>query len=124
MSADIITTTTISDYPTPAEHAAEIRRLGKRVMLGRHRLAEPTKQPDCRVAARAEPALRPSALAIFIARAEARALLWQIGEFDLHQAVDELQRAAERDGIVLDIGQDATQKIIADAFAKVREDAP
>jgi hypothetical protein len=66
----------------------------------------------------------PSTLAVFIARAEARALLWQAGEFDLHQAVDELQAAAERDGLAAEIGQDAVQKIIADAFAKVREDAP
>ncbi len=49
---------------------------------------------------RAEPAARPSPLEVFIARAEARALLWQAGEFDLHEAVDELQAAAERDGLV------------------------
>jgi len=75
-------------------------------------------------AARAKPAARPSALAVFVARAEARALLWQAGEFDLHQAVDELQAAAERDGLVTLLGQDPVQRIITEAFRKVREDAP
>ena len=72
---------------------------------------------------RAEPAARPSALEVFIARAEARALLWQAGEFDLHQAVDELQAAAERDGLVTLLGQDEVQRLMAEAFRKVREDA-
>ena len=67
------------------------------------------------------PAARPSALEVFIARAEARALLWQAGEFDLHQAVDELQAAAERDGLVAEIGQDEVQAILAKAFGEVRD---
>jgi hypothetical protein len=71
-------------------------------------------------AARAYPAARPSALEIFVARAEARALLWQAGEFDLHQAIDELQTAAERDGLVTVLGQDAVQEIISKAFGVVR----
>jgi hypothetical protein len=70
-------------------------------------------------AARARPAARPSALEAFVARAEARALLWQAGEFDLHEAVDVLQAAAERDGLVDQLGQDEVQRIIAEAFAKV-----
>ena len=70
--------------------------------------------------ARAYPAARPSALEVFIVRAEARALLWQADEFDLHQAVDELQAAAERDGLVTLLGQDAVQKIISKAFGVVR----
>jgi hypothetical protein len=74
-------------------------------------------------AARVIPAARPSALEVFIARAEARALLWQAGEFDLHQAVDELQAAAERDGLVTLLGQDEVQRLMAEAFRKVREDA-
>lgn len=61
----------------------------------------------------------PSALEIFVARAEARALLWQAGEFDLNTAVDELQAAAERDSLVDRISQDKVQAIIAEAFAKV-----
>jgi hypothetical protein len=71
-----------------------------------------------RAAARA-PSPRPSPLEVFIARAEARALLRQANEFDLHQAVDELQAAAERDGLVDQIGQDAVQEIISKVFAKV-----
>jgi hypothetical protein len=70
-------------------------------------------------AARAELAARPSALEVFIARAEARALLWQVSEFELHTAVDVLQAAAERDGLVDQIGQDKVQAVIAEAFAKV-----
>jgi hypothetical protein len=69
---------------------------------------------------RAYPAARPSPLKVFIVRAEARALLWQAGEFDLHQAVDELQAAAERDGLVTLLGQDAVQEIISKAFGVVR----
>ena len=71
-------------------------------------------------AARAKPAARPSALAVFTARAEARALLWQAGEFDLPEAVDVLQTAAERDGLVTLLGQDAVQEIISKAFGAVR----
>jgi hypothetical protein len=70
-------------------------------------------------AARPQPTAVPSALEIFIARAEARALQWQAGEFDLNTAVDELQAAAERDGLVDQISQDKVQAIIAEAFAKV-----
>jgi len=69
---------------------------------------------------RADPAARSSALAVFIARAEARALLWQAGEFDLHQAVDELQAVAERGRLVTLLGQDAVQEIMSKAFGVVR----
>jgi hypothetical protein len=73
----------------------------------------------------AAPAVRVSALAVFVARAQARATLWrQAGEFDLHQAVDVLQIAAEESGLVAAIGQDEVQRIIADAFHKVRENPP
>jgi hypothetical protein len=73
-------------------------------------------------AARA-PSARPLPLKVFIARAEARALLWQAGEFDLHEAIDELQAAAVRDGLVAAIGQDEVQAIMSAAFAAVRDDA-
>lgn len=53
-----------------------------------------------------------------------RALLWQAGEIDLHDAVDELQAAAVRDGLVTLLGQDAVQQLMAEAFRKLREDAP
>jgi hypothetical protein len=69
---------------------------------------------------RAAPAVRLSALAVFVARAQARATLWrQASEFDLHHAVDVLQADGERDGLVDQIGQDEVQRIIAEAFAKV-----
>jgi hypothetical protein len=63
-----------------------------------------------------------SKLQVFLARAEARALLWQIGEYELHDAVDELQLAAEKSGLVADLGQDAVQTIISMAFDAVMED--
>jgi hypothetical protein len=60
-----------------------------------------------------------SPVAVFTARAEARAILWQCGEFDLHEAVDVLQRAAEQAGLVDELGQDAVQAIMAAAFHAV-----
>ena len=68
---------------------------------------------------RAYPAARPSPLAVFTARAEARALLWRCLEFNLHEAVDVLQHAAERDGLIATLGQDAVQEIISKAFGVV-----
>ena len=56
----------------------------------------------------------------FKARAEARAMLWHCGEFDLHEAVDKLQADVERDGLIEMIGQDAVQEIISKAFGVVR----
>jgi hypothetical protein len=67
-------------------------------------------------------AARPSALAVFTARCEARALLRAVGEIDLHPAIDELWAAAERDGLVNKLGPDEVQRILADAFAPVRAD--
>lgn len=56
-----------------------------------------------------------TAVDIFAARCEARAILYAVGELELHEAVDVLQDAA-RTGLVAVIGQDAVQDIIADAF--------
>jgi hypothetical protein len=64
--------------------------------------------------------IRLDPLEVFVARAEARAMLWAAYEFDLHEAVDVLQRDAERTGLVAAIGQDAVQRIIRDAFHSVR----
>jgi hypothetical protein len=58
--------------------------------------------------------------AVFEARAEARALLWQAGEFDRHEAVDVLQADAHATGLVFKVGQNGVQEILAAAFAKVR----
>jgi hypothetical protein len=63
-------------------------------------------------------------LAVFIARAEARALLWHTGELDLHPCVDELWAAAVRDGLVAKLGPDKVQQLLADIFAPLRDDLP
>jgi hypothetical protein len=63
-----------------------------------------------------KPAARPSMLEVFAERCKARARLWQAGEMDLHTAVDELQAAAVRDGLVAQLGQDEVQRLMADAF--------
>jgi hypothetical protein len=57
---------------------------------------------------------------IFKGRCEARAILFAIGEYDLHRAVDVLQSAAEASGLVDEVGQDAVQALLAEAFARVR----
>lgn len=49
--------------------------------------------------------------------------MWQVGELDLHEAVDELQAAAVVSGLVAKLGQDEVQRLMAEAFRKVREDA-
>jgi hypothetical protein len=63
-------------------------------------------------------------VAAFRERAEARALLWSLGEYTLHEAVDGLQADAERDGLPELIGSDEVQQIIAQAFAPFREVQP
>jgi hypothetical protein len=64
--------------------------------------------------------IRIDPLAVFVARAEARAMLWAAGELDLHTAVDELWAAAVRDGLVGKLGADRVQQLLADSFAAVR----
>src|SRR5262245_49431380 len=49
-------------------------------------------------------------------RCHSRATLWQAGEFDLQTAVDALQEAAAASGLTAAVGQDAVQRILADAF--------
>ena len=63
--------------------------------------------------------VRLDPLEVFVARAEARAMLWAAYEFDLHEAVDVLQHDAERDGLVDELGQDAVQAILSRAFRRV-----
>jgi hypothetical protein len=74
-------------------------------------------------AATRKTAVRPSAIEIFVARAEARAMVWQAGEFDLHEAIDVLHAAAERDELIAAIGQDEVQRLMTEPFAQVRKDA-
>jgi hypothetical protein len=61
---------------------------------------------------------------VFVARAEARALLWSAGKLDLHDAVDCLQATAVVNGLVEALGQDAVQQIMARPFALLRERLP
>jgi hypothetical protein len=56
---------------------------------------------------------------IFRERCEARAILCEAAELNLHEAVDELQANAERTGLIDMIGQDAVQQLMSEAFAKV-----
>lgn len=62
----------------------------------------------------------PSPLLVLQARAEARAMLYAVGELSLQDAVDGCQQAAEAYGLVAEVGQDKVQEIIAEAFAAVR----
>jgi hypothetical protein len=55
-------------------------------------------------------------LLVFIARAEARAMLLAADEFDIQTAVDPLQVYAAESGLVDRIGQDAVQRILAHTF--------
>jgi hypothetical protein len=57
---------------------------------------------------------------IFRARCEARALLYATSALELQEAVDILQHFATRTGLVEEIGQDAVQQVMADAFKRVR----
>jgi hypothetical protein len=52
----------------------------------------------------------------FRQRADTRAYLWSIGEIDLHEAVDQLQADAVRDGLVEAYDQDHIQEVLARAF--------
>ena len=58
---------------------------------------------------------------VFELRAWARAYLWSIGEYDLHEAVDVLWHSAVRDGLVNKLGADEIQRRLADAFGRVRQ---
>jgi hypothetical protein len=72
-------------------------------------------------AAALAPAKRVDLLDAFSERASSRAFLWSINEFELHEAVDKLQHDAKRDGLINRIGQDAVQRILADAFRPYHE---
>jgi hypothetical protein len=71
-------------------------------------------------AIRKRPRNRISPMSVFRARAEARAALFDAGELDLDEAVDALQAAAIRSNLLGEIGQDAVQAIMAEAFGRVR----
>jgi hypothetical protein len=59
------------------------------------------------------------ALMVFEARCEARSYLVAAGEIELRDAIDELQRDAERSGLIKSAGQDRVQAIMAHYFDEV-----
>lgn len=70
-------------------------------------------------AARRRPAPLPSALEVFELRCWARAYLFAVGEYSLHDAVDELQDFADRLGLIDQLGQDAVQAEMQRHFDRV-----
>src|SRR5262249_58033544 len=65
----------------------------------------------CMTAAARKPAARPSVLEAFTLRCWARAQRYAVGEIGLHDAIDELQRAAEASGLIAELGQDEVQRL-------------
>jgi hypothetical protein len=66
------------------------------------------------------PAPSPDPIEVFTEQCAARALLFANRVLSLHEAVDELQASAERNGLIGRIGQDAVQAIMAAAFSAVQ----
>src|SRR5262245_55526863 len=58
-------------------------------------------------------------LDVFETRCQLRAHLCTEGVMDLHDAVDGMQAYAIKSGLLAELGQDAIQHLMADAFAKV-----
>ena len=58
---------------------------------------------------------------MFQVRCEARAILFAVGELGLQDAIDAVQGAAVGTGLVDEIGQDAVQAVMAEAFKRVRD---
>jgi hypothetical protein len=63
--------------------------------------------------------IRVDPFEVFELRCWARAALWQAAVLSLQEAVDTLQDFAEVSGLVDRLGNDAVQKMVVDAFAKV-----
>jgi hypothetical protein len=66
------------------------------------------------------PSIVPDIEDVFHLRVWARAYLYAVGELDLHEAVDVLADDAITTGLVDQVGEDAVQAIVADAFKRVR----
>jgi hypothetical protein len=64
--------------------------------------------------------IRLDPVAVFELRAWARATLWQACIYDLPEAVDPLQDFAVASGLGDRLGQDEVQRLLADAFHRVR----
>jgi hypothetical protein len=60
----------------------------------------------------------PDNLKVFVARCEARAVLWQLDELSLHDAVDVLETYRKQ----LGLDADTAQLAMARAFSRVRDD--
>jgi hypothetical protein len=63
---------------------------------------------------------KPDPIDVLRCRAEAKCLLIQNGYQDLQSAVDELWAAAERAGLVDELGADAVQRVRSEAFGRWR----
>ena len=68
-------------------------------------------------------ATRTDPLKAFELRCWARAELWAACEFELHEAVDVLQRAAERDGLIVSLSRVVAAGAPADLDARTRSAA-
>jgi hypothetical protein len=60
--------------------------------------------------------MTPTPIVVLQARAEARALLYSVGEFELEQAVHPLYAFAIKRGLVGEFGMDTVSNIIRRAF--------
>jgi hypothetical protein len=87
-----------------------------RIILSTQR--RPRNNRPCTAPGRSTPSLAHRR-DVFQLRAEARAILVAECEMDFHEAVDGLQAVAVAYGLVAELGQDAVQAILAEAFAKV-----
>jgi hypothetical protein len=110
-------------HPADGGARTDIDRLGTQIVpkalahnrgLTQHTPGDPAEGRWHAPVSAAAPRITPTE--IFTARAEARAMLFRVCELGFYEAVDVLQRAAERDGLVDAIGQDGVQRIMSQAF--------
>lgn len=92
--------------------------LESRSQMNTARITEPRLLRNGRQRCAAERLEHITPADVFRARCEARALLCAAGELDLLDAVDALQAAAVANGLVVAVGQDAVQAIMAKAFER------
>jgi hypothetical protein len=104
----------------PAGHDdRRLRKLDEGLWKGR---SSSQSSPASQACSPAFSGSRPAELAVFQLRAWARARLHRACVFGLSEAIDVLQLAAVRTGLVAETGQDAVQAIIAEAFARERKE--
>ena len=105
--------------------AARNRLPNRRLQFGAGKSVAPQSAPAGAARLQKRSALRfsgaVSAHDVLVERAETRALLWAENLIEtIPAAVDPLQQFAKDSGLAAEIGQDAVQKILADAFAPYR----